>query len=446
MTLCRQLNQHSPTDKAMKIFNILLAILTIPPLTLPRECRAATLPEDHSSSDSTSAIIQKAQVLYSDGMYPKVIDILRASGIDTVDARASSLTGMSYSAMNDCDNAFDFLKRACLKDSANISYRFQLAMFSAQCGLIQEAEKEYRIIIELDSTFLPAFVRLGIIYNDQKLFDQAKVCFAHAITCNPRDYLSNYYMGTLLAMSSDKDSAMTFLKTCIQLNKGFVPAIDVLASLLYAQKDFYGALELYQKASAFRPTTPDYLYKVGLCYRQLKEYDTAIVYLRKAAAIDTTNAGYFAQLAYCYYFKEQYDSSITYGLKAISIDDENYTYYTNLALSYQKLNSEDGLIRVYKKMIDLHHPDDIAGLYFQIAMEYSPQKQTSEAVDAYRRALAIKPYYPSALFALGECYEIAGNISAARKTYEQFIQQTASDSTENIRRGSVKYRLKKLGQ
>jgi len=333
-----------------------------------------------------------------------------------------------------------------MKDSTNISYRFQLALFSTQCGLIQEAEKEYKAIVAIDSTFLPAFVRLGVIYNDRKSFEQAKACFLYVINCNPRDYLSNYYIGTLLAMSSDKDSAMTFLRNCIRLNEGFVPAIDVLASLLYAKKDFHSALELYQKASKFRPTTTDYLYKIGLCFRQLKEYDTAIVYLKNAVAIDTTNATYFAQLAYCSYFKEQYDSSISYSLKAISLDDENYTYYTNLALSYQKLDSTDRLIGVYKKMIDLHHPDDIASIYFQIASEYSPQKQTSEAVEAYRRALAIRPYYPSALFSLGECYEIAGNISSARKAYEQFIQLTTSDSTENMRRGSLKYRLKKLSQ
>ncbi|HUL00737.1 MAG TPA: tetratricopeptide repeat protein, partial [Nitrospirota bacterium] len=152
------------------------------------------------------------------------------------------------------------------------------------------------------------------------------------------------------------------------------------------------------------------------------------------------------QLAYCCYFTEQYDSSISYNLRAISLDDENYTYYTNLALSYQKLDSADRLIGVYKKMIELHHPDEIASLYFQIAMEYSPQKQTTEAVEAYRRALAIRPYYPSALFALGECYEIAGNTSAARKAYEEFIQLTASDSTENMRRSTLKHRLRKLSQ
>lgn len=430
----------------MKIPNAFLAIMTIIPMALPRYCQGAVPLENESLTDSIAVIVQRGQILYSDGQYDKVIQALHANGIDTTDARASSLMGMSYSAINDYENASYFLKRACMKDSTNISYRFQLALFSWQCGLIQEAEKEYKTIIALDSTFLPAFVQLGIIYYDQKQFEQSKACFSYVIVSNPRDYLANYYMGTLLATSSEKDSATDFLKNCIRLNSGFVPAIDVLASLFYAQKDYFSALQLYQKASQFRPTTADYIYKIGLCYRQLKKFDTAIVYLKKAVAFDTANASYLAQLAYCYYFNEQYDSSICYSLKAISYDDENYTYYTNLALSYQKLNSIDRLIGVYKKMIALHHPDEIASIYFQIAMEYSPQKQTSEAVDAYKKALAIRPYYPAALYSLGVCYEIAGNISAARKVYEQFIQLTASDSTENMRRGALKYRLKRLDQ
>ena len=97
-------------------------------------------------------------------------------------------------------------------------------------------------------------------------------------------------------------------------------------------------------------------------------------------------------------------------------------------------------------MIDLHDPDEIANLYFQIASQYSSVREASEAVEAFKKALAIKPYYPAALYELGECYELAGNISAARKAYEQFIQLTASDSTENMRRGSLKYRLKRFEQ
>ena len=348
----------------------IFVLITLIELTVafPRFSQAAVPPGDEFSAETISVTIQKAQLLHSNGQYYKVIQTLHAHGVDTADSRASSLVGMSFSAINDYENAFYFLRRACTTDSTNISYWFQLAMFSSQCGLIQDAEKDYKTIIALDSTFLPAFIRLGIIYYDQKLFDQAKACFSYVVACNPRDYLADYYMGTLLATSSEKDSAMTFLKNCIQLNNGFVRALDVLASLYYAQKDYINALQLYQKASQFRPTTADYLYKIGLCNRQLKEYDTAIVYLKNAAAIDTTNAGYFTQLAYCSYFMEQYNSSIDYSLKAISFDDENYTYYTNLALSYQKLDSVDRLIGVYRKIIDLHHPDDIASLYFQIAM------------------------------------------------------------------------------
>ena len=301
--------------KAQNIFSIFAVMLH---MSLPPNCHAAPITEDGSPTDSIAATIQKGQFLYSGGQYLKVTQTLHANGYDTLDARASSLAGMSYSAINDYENAFYFLKKACMNDSTNISYRFQLATFFSQCGLMQQAEKEYRVITDLDSTFLPAYVRLGIIYNDQKLFAQAKACFSYVVVNNPRDFLASYYMGTLMATSSERDSAAIFLKRSIQLNGGFVPAIDVLASLLYAQKDYVGALQLYQKASLLRPSTADYLYKIGLCYRQLKDYDTAIVFMKKAVAIDSTNASYFAQLAYCHYFSDQYDSSIFYSLKAIS--------------------------------------------------------------------------------------------------------------------------------
>jgi len=428
----------------MRTLKIFVTGLIVISGTMPIYSQKITSTENIIPNDSITIIIQKGRTSYSDGQYFKAIQILHANGIDTMEARASSLVGLAYSAINDFEKALFYLKKACTLDSNNVSYRFQLGIFLSQCGLIGDAEREYKHINTLDSTFLPAFVRLGIIYNDQKLYQYAQSYFMYVVDKNPRDYLSNYYLGTVSVALEQKDTAMYFLDNCIQLNNGFVPALDVLASLFYSKKNYINALQLYQKAFQFRPANADFIYKVGLCNRQLKEYDQAITCFNKAIAIDTTNASYFAQLSYCYFFKERYDSSLYYSLKAISYDNENYQYYTNLALSYQKLDSTDRLVDVYKKMIDLHDPGEIANLYTRIAAVYSSKGHNSEAISAYKTALAIIPSNPIALFFLGSLSQQAGNISAARWAYEEYLQVTMSDSSENATRKYVKSVLKEL--
>jgi tetratricopeptide (TPR) repeat protein len=428
----------------MRTFIFFVTILLVITASIPLYCQKIAPAENISSADSAAVVIQNCRTLYSDGQYVKALQILHANGLDTMEARASSLAGLSYSATNDYENALTYLKKACVLDSNNVSYRFQLASFFSQCGFMGDAEKKYEEIVTLDSTFLPAFVRLGIIYNDQKLYQQAQSCFTYVVNKNPRDYLSYYYLGTLSVGLGQKDTAMYFLARCIQLNNGFVPALDVLASLFYSKKDYINALQLYQKAFQFRPATADFIYKVGLCNRQLKEYDQAIGCFNRALAIDTSNASYLAQLGYCYFFKERYDSSIIYSWKAISYDNENYQYYTNLALSYQKLDSTKRLIDVYKKMIDLHDPGEIANLYTRIAAVYSSTGHNAEAISAYKSALAIIPSNPIALFFLGSLSQQAGNISAARWAYEEYLQVTVSDSSENATRRFVKSVLKGL--
>jgi tetratricopeptide (TPR) repeat protein len=428
----------------MRTLIIFVTMLIVISGTMPIYSQKITSAENISLNDSVTTIIQKGRTLYSDGQYFKAIQILHANGIDTMEARASSLVGLAYSAINDYENALSYLKKACTLDSNNVSYRFQLGTFLSQCGFIGDAEQEYKQIITLDSTFLPAFVRLGIIYNDQKLYQQAQSYFTYVVDKNPRDYLSNYYLGTVSVGLGQKDTAMYFLGNCIQLNNGFVPALDVLASLFYSKKHYIDALQLYQKAFQYRPATADFIYKVGLCNRQLKEYDQAITCFSRALAIDIANASYLAQLGYCYFFKERYDSSIYYSLKAISYDNENYQYYTNLALSYQKLDSTDRLVDVYKKMIDLHDPGEIANLYTRIAAVYSSKGHNSEAISAYKTALAIIPSNPIALFFLGSLSQQVGNISAARWAYEEYLQVTVSDSSENATRKYVKSVLKEL--
>ena len=394
--------------------------------------------------DSVDALLQRGQQLYSDGEYSRVIKTFLNTGLDTTEARASLLLGMSYSAINDFENASRFLKRACRMDSSNISYRYQLALFSAQNGLIEDARQEYEHIVALDSSYLPALSRLAIMYHDQKLYDQSRFFLNSILGKNPRDFLAHYYLGTISVAQNHQDSAIVSLRNCLQLNGGFVPAIDVLASLYYSQKDYANALQLYQRALELRPTSADFHYKVGLCLRQQKEYERAIPSFKKAVSIDTTNAVYFAQLGYCYYFTTRCDSSVFYDLKAISFDPENLPYYVNLALAYQKLDSMEKTVGVYKKMIEIRRPDEVAYLYFQIGSEYFSKRRNAEAIEAYKKALTIRPSYLPALFYLGTCYQDLQNIPAARRTYEEWLHVTESDSTENAMKGLVKYRLKSL--
>ncbi len=422
-----------------------LLLLMIFIITLfPNHYRVAAQPQSNKEKDTIDAVVQKAQTFYTNGQYVNVIKTLRDTGMDTANAHVSSLLGLSYSAINDYDNALHYLQQACKIDSSNVSYLFQFAMFSAQSGMVEAAKKEYQQIILLDSTYLPAFFQLGLICYNQKSYDQSRVHFSAVIDKNPRDYLAQYYMGAILVALAEQDSAVIFLNNCIQLNRTFVPALDVLASIYYGQKNYTEALQLYRNAAELRPGAADYSYKSGLCYRQLGKHENAIVCFKKAAVLDSTNSSYFAQLGYCYYFSTHCDSSIFFSLKAVSMDDENLSYYSNLALAYQKLDSTNKVADVYQKMVNLHQPDEVANLYFQIGSLYFSKRRTSDAIDAYKKALAVRPTYPAALYYLGECYEEMENISAARKTYEEYMHITASDSMGNASRELVRYRLKEL--
>ena len=404
------------------------------------------LPNEKSITDSTNVVLQKAQVLYSEGEYVKAIEVIRSATSDTTSAKAFALLGMSYAGINDYENAFHFLRKACSADTSNIAYLYQLATFSIQSGAIEEAKKEYEHIVAADSDYLPALSQLAAIYYDQKSYERSQLYLKSILAINPRDYLANYYTGSILIATGHKDSAIAFLNRSVLLNSNFVPALDLLASLYYTRNDYTGAVALYQRASMLRPSTGDFIYKIGLCYRQEKDFEKAILYFKKAIAIDSSNATYYGQLGYCYYFTANYDSSAAFCIKAIFYDDQNSSYYSNLALAYQKLDSVEQEIGVYSKMIGLHHPDEISNLYYQIGSLYFSKNRMSEAIIAYKKALAIRPAYAAAFYFLGNSYEVANNIPAAIKAYEEFIQLTASDSTQKAMRESLKYRLKKLEQ
>jgi tetratricopeptide (TPR) repeat protein len=370
---------------------------------------------------------------------------LSVDNTDSVSAQTLFYLGMSYAAVNDYQSAHIILRRAVNADSANTSYRFQLAKFLTQFGSTEEARQQYERIIQADTTFLPAYFQLGVLVNAQRNDPKREeVIFRHIVRSQPRDFLSYHFLGDALIRLGSADEGRAMIATSISLNPNHVPAVTQLAGIYYSKNNLDEALRLYTKASTLRPSDPTILFNAGECLRKLRMDSAAVSFYRKAFILDTSNARYAAQLGYAYFLRKEYDSSAMMYKRAIRLDDENPQFWLNLALVYQRMDSAQQTVDAFHGAIQSSRPENIGDIYSQLGTFYYKKDKYKEALAAYNRALTFDPTHTLAHFYLGAIYDRQSNTQNALRHFETYLNFTQGDTTLNQSRDVIRKRVDQL--
>jgi len=400
----------------------------------------------HHTRSEIDSLRQTGVRFYTEGKYAEAVQTLSLIESDSTTPAIQFYLGMSYASLNDLEHAMPSLKSAAFADTLNMGYRFQFARILAEAGETRQAQHEYEFIIGKDSSYIPAYWQLGVLFYEQKMYERASGVFLHLITVNPRDFLSYYYLGSSFVGLKNIDSARMYLATCLTINRDFVPAITALASLYYDARDYREALRLYTIALTRFPENAELNYKIGLCHNRLEQYPDAIAPLQQAIRIDSLKDLYHAQLGYAYLFEKKFDSAEVEYRKAVKLDEDNPLYYVNLALALSRLNRIDDAADSYQRALASYHPENIADVYIRLGTLYYLQKHYHDALDAYRQAVEYQPKNREAQFYLALAYDQMKDSPSAIKQYKKYLKLASDDTTsrERERKHEARQRLQNL--
>jgi tetratricopeptide (TPR) repeat protein len=88
------------------------------------------------------------------------------------------------------------------------------------------------------------------------------------------------------------------------------------------------------------------------------------------------------------------------------------------------------------------NPED-ARAYLNLGKEYSRQQRYPEAIESYRRAIAIEPGLDEAYSAMGAAYFNQKNFAGALPWMQRRVQMAPDDSLRHFDLGNVYYQLKR---
>ena len=396
-----------------------------------------------TTSVPADSLLEKSIGMYTEGSYEQAIETLLQLSDSTSDKRNFYL-GMSYSAMNDYENAVVYLRRAVSHDSATASRRFQLGRALEQNGALKDAQTEYSNVIRFNPEYFPAFFQMGLLLYEQREFEQAAWFFKHAIRLKPRDFLSCYYSGMCYVAEGKNDSARAFLSACISLNPKYLPAITALAGIQYGDANYTDALRLYKMGSLLRSNLYEIYFRIALCYQHLNSHPEAIASFLKAIQGDSLNGACWGQLGFSFFKEQNYSHAVPAYRKAVEIDKENPLYYYNLALALEKMDSTEKSVATFYQALGAYHPENIANIYLQLGTLYYLKKEYRSALSAYRHALEYRPEDKIAQYYIALAYDQLHDSANAVRQYQKFITLARDDSAQLENSQQARHRLRYL--
>lgn len=136
--------------------------------------------------------------------------------------------------------------------------------------------------------------------------------------------------------------------------------IEHKASVLFGEKEYKQALELYTILLKNRPSTEKYAISCGNCCDALNKKEEAIQYYNKALKINNKSESALLNLSTIYYETKQYKKSEDLAYKVLQINSDNTSALLNLANSYFCNENYEKSLHYYQKIYNNNNNSYIA--------------------------------------------------------------------------------------
>lgn len=295
----------------------------------------------------------------------------------------------------------------------------------------QGAQQILETIIKNRPGYLPAYIRLGMLYNSQGNPDKALDYLKKAYDMNPDQIgivtmMVNIHMtrgennqalkvaemyaeklfpekkaffdnlkGEIYLASRDTDTAFVFFEKAARQESRFVQPRMHMAKLLTGQKKLNEALEQYQQIESVNPAHVPTLISMGVIYDTLGNVSQAEAYYRKVLELNPKHADAANNLAFILSErKEAVDEAFEYASIAREEDPKNPNVLDTMGwVFYQKGNYLNALSELEES---LKIKPDSALACFHYGMALYRTKAFEKARQYFKKALDIDPKFKDA--------------------------------------------------
>ncbi|MBK8643917.1 MAG: tetratricopeptide repeat protein [Saprospiraceae bacterium] len=214
-----------------------------------------------------------------------------------------------------------------------------------------EAEQQFKKVIQLDSTFNNAYYNLGKVYIAIQRYTDAEQLVKKLIQLDTNKVDGYMYMGILYNVALRYKELEQLYKKVIQLDSTFVYGYQELGNLYQNTQRYTEAEHQYKKTLQLDSTFLHGYYGLANHYYKIRRYGDATPLYKKAIELNPTYTDAYLNLGNLYRATRRYGEAEQEYIKIIKIDSTAWMAYANLAQLYQKLLRWEESVAMIQKSI-----------------------------------------------------------------------------------------------
>jgi len=188
------------------------------------------------------------------------------------------------------------------------------------------------------------------------------------------------------------------------------------------------ALEVAEAAANYQSTDSDLLIELSMAYLEAAQFDKALDPLLKAAQLQPNNPDVHRTLGKTYFALGDYEKSARALEVAVKLEPKDFNTSFTLAITYLQQRQFTDARRVFDSMITEF--GEQPQIHIAIGRAFREAGRLPEAIDEFKRAIALNSQFPGAHYNLGLAYLWNEGASAVASAEGEFKIELAANPND----------------
>ncbi len=296
---------------------------------------------------------------------------------------------------------------------------YEAALSSQSQGRLDEAERQYRMVLQLQHDHLGALHRLALLLIHTRRLAEAAKTYEQVLTIDTNDAVAHAHLGQVLRSLERNEEALFHLERSLALKPGSAETYVSLGNAYAALNRPSDALASYVKAQALNPRQAGAYDNMGNLLASMGRHAEAIVQFEKVLALHPGFVPAMNNLGDSLSALGRHEQAIAWFARALSIQPKDAFAEHKLGTALAALNRHEEAVVHYRKAL-AERPDFPAALN-NLGNSLDALVRPAESLEAFEKLLVLEPDNAWAHLGAGNAHRILGRSADARRLYERAV-------------------------
>lgn len=283
--------------------------------------------------------------------------------------------------------------------------------------------------MQLDPNFLDAYINLGNVLKEARIFDRAVAAYLRALSISPSNAVVHGNLACVYYEQGLIDLAVDTYRKAIELQPNFPDAYCNLANALKEKGLVPEAEECYNMALTLCPSHADSLNNLANIKREQGRIEDATQLYMKALSVFPEFAAAHSNLASVLQQQGKLVEALVHYKDAIRISPTFADAYSNMGNTLKEMGDIQAALQCYTRAIQINPA--FADAHSNLASIHKDSGNIPEAIQSYRTALKLKPDFPDAFCNLAHCLQIICDWSDYEERMKKLVAIVADQIDKN---------------